>query len=259
MISSFHRQAFAGLLLVAAAGCLRPYNLSRYQTQPALFTAGVEQLRERKWGNAVQVFEKLTLELPARDTLLPLSNYYLAQAYAGRGDHLLAAQSYIRVAESFATDTLADNALYRAGREYQEMWRNPTLDAQYGGEAAATFELILGLYPDSEFADSARAQLGELQQDFATKDYETGMFYMRRKAYDSAIIYFRDVLEKYPNAPRVRDALLRLAEAYEEINYRDDRADICRTLRERYPGDGEVREICGAGGTPPPPSPGPSR
>jgi outer membrane protein assembly factor BamD len=255
MISSFHRQALAGLLLLAAAGCLRPYNLSQYQTQPALFTAGVEQVRERKWDNAVQVFERLTLELPARDTLLPLSHYYLAQAYSGRGDHLLAAQSFIRLAESFATDPLADDALYRAGRSYQSMWRSPTLDALYGGEAAATYELMLGLYPDSEFADSARVQLGTLQQSFATKDYETGMFYMRRKAYDSAIIYFRDVLEKYPNAQRVRDAMLRLVEAYDAINYRDDKADVCLTLRERYPSDPEVKEACGPGGTPPPPPP----
>jgi outer membrane protein assembly factor BamD len=255
MIPSFHRQAFAGLLLAATAGCLRPYNLSQYQTQPALYTAGLEQIRERKWNNAVLVFEKLTLELPARDTLLPLSNYYLAQAYSGRGDHLLAAQSYVRLAESFATDTLADDALYRAAREYQAMWRSPTLDPLYGGEAAAMYELMLGLYPESDKADSARAQLAALQERFATKDYENGMFYMRRKAYDSAIIYFRDVLEKYPNAARTRDAMLRLVEAFTAINYRDDRADTCRILLERYPRDPEVLEACGPGGTPPPASP----
>jgi outer membrane protein assembly factor BamD (BamD/ComL family) len=46
---------------------------------------------------------------------------------------------------------------------------------------------------------------------FATKDYENGMQYMRRKAYDSAILYFRDIVTKYPNTARSRDALLELA------------------------------------------------
>ncbi|NUQ11417.1 MAG: outer membrane protein assembly factor BamD [Gemmatimonadaceae bacterium] len=242
-----HRKnAFAaGVALVALSGCLRTLNLRQYPNNEALYGAGVEQLRERKWDFAVQIFEKLTLELPARDTLLPLSHFHLAAAYAGRGEHLLAAQSYARLAESFATDTLADDALYRAGREYQEMWRKPVLDPLYGGEAASTFELVLGLYPDSEFADSARRQLAVLQEWFATKDYESGMHYLRRKAWDSAIIYMRDVVTKYPETARSRDAYLRLAQAYEAIRYKDDKADVCKTLREKYPADPEVASTCG--------------
>ena len=80
---------------------------------------------------------------------------------------------------------------------------------------------------------------------FATKDYENGMHYMRRKAYDSAIIYMRDVVTKYPNTARSRDALLRLAEAYDAIKYKDDKADVCKTLREKYPKDREVATTCG--------------
>jgi outer membrane assembly lipoprotein YfiO len=210
----------------------------------------VVQLGERNWDNAVQIFERLTLELPARDTLLPRSHYHLAEAYSGRGEHLLAAQSYYRLAESFATDSLADDAMYHAGREYQAMWRSPNLDPKYGGEAAATYELLLGLYPDSEWKDSAMAQIGTLKEWFATKDYENGVWYMRRKGYDSAIIYLRDVVEKYPETSRVREALLRLAEAYDAIRYRDDKADVCRTLKERFPSDPEVLQTCPPAGAP---------
>lgn len=229
---------------VALAGCMRAFNLRQFPNNEALYAAGVQQLQQRKWDNAVQIFEKLTLELPARDTLLPVSHFHLAEAYSNRGEHLLAAQSYSRLAESFATDTLADEALYRAGREYQAMWRRPVLDPQYGGEAAATFELMLGLYPDSEWKDSATKQLGVLQEWFATKDYETGMHYMRRKAYDSAIIYMRDVVTKYPNSARSRDALLRLVDAFDAINWKDDKADTCKTLKEKYPSDPEVANAC---------------
>jgi outer membrane protein assembly factor BamD (BamD/ComL family) len=69
---------------------------------------------------------------------------------------------------------------------------------------------------------------------------------MRRKAYDSAIIYLRDVVTKYPQTARSRDALIQLARAYDAIRYRDDKADVCKTLREKYPGDREVTDVCGA-------------
>ena len=234
----------AGAALFALAGCMKSFNLRQYPNNDALYAAGVQQLQLKKWDNAVLIFEKLTLELPARDTLLPTSHFLLAEAYSARGEHLLAAQSYGRLAESFATDTLADDALYRAAREYQAIWRRPVLDPQYGAEAAATYELMLGLYPDSDWKDSATKQLGVLQEWFATKDYESGMHYMRRKAWDSAIIYMRDVVTKFPNSARSRDALLRLADAYDAIKYKDDKADVCKTLREKYPNDPEVRATC---------------
>jgi outer membrane assembly lipoprotein YfiO len=239
------KQGFSALVaLVALAGCMRTFNLRQYPTNESLYSAGMQQLQLRKWDNAVLIFEKLTLDLPARDTLLPSSHFHLAEAYSARGEHLLAAQSYSRLAESFATDTLADDALYRAGKEYQAMWRRPVLDPQYGEDAAATYELMLGLYPESELKDSVTRQLGVLQEWFATKDYESGMHYVRRKAWDSAIIYLRDVVTKYPNTARSRDAYLRLAEAYDAIKYRDDKADVCKTLREKYPNDREVADAC---------------
>jgi len=240
-----HKYAFAaGAALIALAGCVRSFNLRQYPNNDALYAAGIQQLQLKKWDNAVLIFEKLTLELPARDTLLPASHFHLAEAYSRRGEHLLSAQAYSRLAESFATDSLADNALYRAGREYQALWRRPTLDPQYGGEAAATFETLLGLYPDSEWKDSSTKQLSVLQEWFATKDYEVGMLYIRRKAFDSAIIYMRDVVNKFPNTARSRDAWLRLAQAYEAIKHKDDKADVCKTLREKYPNDPEVSATC---------------
>lgn len=238
------KHALALVAPLALVGCYRTLSLRQYPNNEALYRGGLQQLQEKKWDYAVQIFEKLTLELPARDTLLPASHFYLAEAYSNRGEHLLAAQAYARLAESFATDPLADDALYRAGRAYQAMWRKPVLDAQYGGEAAATFELLLGLYPDSELKDSSANQLSVLQEWFATKDYEIGRQYMRRKAFDSAIIYFRDVVTKFPNTSRSRDAYLQLAQAYEAIKYKDDKADVCKTLREKYPSDPEVATTC---------------
>jgi len=241
-----YKLAFAaGATLFALTGCVKAFNLRQFPNNESLYSAGTQQLQQKKWDNAVSIFEKLTLELPARDTLLPLAHYHLAQAYSARGDHLLAAQSYSRLAESFATDTLADDALYYAAREFQAMWRKPTLDPQYGGEAVATYEMMVALYPESEWKDSATKQIAALNESFATKDYENGMHYMRRKAYDSAIIYMRDIVTKFPNTARSRDALLALAVAYDAIKYKDDKADVCKTLREKYPNDREVAVTCG--------------
>jgi outer membrane protein assembly factor BamD len=231
--------------ITALSACRSGFRLSRYPTNEALYAAAVREFEKERWGNAVAAFEKLSNDLPARDTLLPRSFWYLAQAHARQREHLLAAQSYARLFESFVDDTLADDAALEAARSYRRLWRKPALDATYGELALSTYNTFLGLYGESSpHAAAARREIGELEQWFATKDYETGMFYFRRKAFDSANIYFQNIIQRWPHVPRARDALLRLAESYRSIRYRENLAETCAKLRESYAGDAEVAQIC---------------
>jgi outer membrane protein assembly factor BamD len=242
--------AFLILLVVLPACGIFPrfqgFQPASYTTNESLYRASLEQFERGKWGNAIAGFEKLTLELPARDSLLPRSYWYLAKAHAGNREHLLAAQGFIRLTESFPEDSLADDALLESGREYARMWRRPVLDPQYGLLAISTLNSLAALYPSSPLIPEAQREVERLTEWLATKDYQTGMFYMRRKAYDPAIIYFQDIVEKYPQTAKSRDARLRLVEAFREIRYREDANEVCAELRRAYPADADVRETCGA-------------
>ena len=126
------------------------------------------------------------------------------------------------------------------------MWRKPELDAEYGEDAITQFQTLQSLYPESPLIPRAGQQLKKLDEWFATKDFETGYHYLKRKAYDSAIIYFKDVIKLHPTAGKTREAYLRLHQAYEKINYKEDARDLCNEMRKTYPTDREVRDVCGA-------------
>lgn len=239
------RLIFIVALAVGSTACRSGFQLKRFTNHEALYRAAVREYEREHWENAIAAFEKLTLELPARDTLLPGAHYFLGRSHTKRGEHLLAAQSFVRVTESFPDDTLADDALYAAGRSYERLWRKPDLDAQYGLAALNTFRTLLGMYPNSLLRPRSAERVTRLEEMFATKEYENGMHYLRRKAYDSAIIYFRGVIEKYPDAKKSRNAHLRLIQTYRAIKYREDAADVCLALQKRYPSDPEAREACG--------------
>ena len=243
-LRSARRLAWA--VALAAIACGPSFKLSNYPTHQALWSAAMREYQARRWDHAVTAFERLTLDLPAADTLLPRAHFHLGKAYAGRGEHLLAAQSFSRVAQEFPADALADDAILEAARSYQRLWRKPSLDAQYGETAIATYRSLVAAYPESPLASEANAGIRRLEEWFAKKDYENGLHYFRRKGYDSAIIYFKDVVEKYPETATSRAAQLRLVEAYRAIRYRDDATDVCNALRAKYAGDREVREVCGA-------------
>lgn len=231
---------------VLTLGCGKPFveQITRLSHEE-LFRVALREYEEKDWDNAVIAFERLTLNLPARDTLLPRSYWYLARTHDEKDEYLLAAQTYTRLTESFPSDTMADDALLAAGRAYARLWRKPSLDASYAQTALSTLQLFQDLYPSSDLGAEVRQEIDRLLAMLAAKDYETGVFYLRRKAYDPAIIYFKDVIERYPNTPATRDAYLRLVEAYRAINYREEARETCAAFRQAYPEDGDGRSLCG--------------
>lgn len=241
-----HRYRFLVLLLVALAACRPAFRPRNFPTNESLYKASLERLQKKKWSDAITGFEKLTLDLPARDTLLSTATWYLARAHAGRGEHLMAAQEYTKLAENFADDSLADDALFQSGRSYARLWRRPALDPQYGQLAQVQYRIMVTLYPDSPLRKDADAELQRLDEWFASKDFETGEGYYRRKAFDSAIIYYRDVVKNYPNTDRARQAMVRMVQAYRspQMNYREDAREVCATLYVLYPTDPGVVKAC---------------
>lgn len=234
------------LLALLVGACTSAIKVSQYPTPESLFTAGLERYNRGKIPDAITAFEKLTFDLPTRDTLLPLAHWYLGHSRRKNAERLLAAQSFIRLAEQHPADTLADDAMYLAALSYREMWRRPELDSEYGQLAQSQFRLMQGLFADSPWADSAAVRLLELDEWFARKDFATGMHYYRRRAYDSAILYFQDVVRLFPNTDEARKSMLQLVRIYRlpVINYQEDAVEVCATLRAGFPTDPGVLELC---------------
>ena len=235
----------AALAALVVAGCGPQFDIKKFKgSTDELYAASLHAFQKHHWDDAAAGFEKLTLDLPAHDTLVARSYYYLGESHRHKNEPLLAAQSFSRLAEAFPDDSLAAPALFAAGQAYEHMWHRPDLDAEYGQSALSEYQTLLALYPSSPLKDRSEERVAHLQEWFAEKDYDNGVHYYHRKAYDSAIIYFKDVIKNYPNVPATRLAYLRLLDAYRAIRYKDDAADVCHTLVVTYPQDAIVHQKC---------------
>lgn len=229
---------------LALSACAKGWKVSQFPTTDALYAETMRQFRARKWDRAIAGFERLSQTLPARDPRMPVVLFHLAQSHERKGEHILAATTFTRVSESFPDDTLADDAIYQAGRSYSRLWRKPSFDPTYGETALNTFQTLLSIYPNSDLRDDAQQQIDKLHEWFAEKAFENGMHYYRRKAYESSLIYFNDVVQQYPQTPTAKDAMLQLVRAYRRINYQAEIRETCGELRQKYPNDGDVNELC---------------
>src|SRR6184192_231449 len=172
--------------------------------------------------------------LPSRRVLLP------------DRDRVQAAHEFRQVADQYATSAYAPMALLRAGDANLRLWGKPELDPSYGETALAIYQELAGRYPGTDAAARAQMHAQQLKEWFSQKDYKNGMFYFRRRAYDSAIIYFKDVIATYPGTSRVPDALMRLVDSYRVIGYADELKETCAHLRRFFPQTEGLDKSCPA-------------
>jgi outer membrane protein assembly factor BamD len=232
------------LALSGLTACGASFQVRNYQTPVSLYAAGMQQFRQGKWSNAVTAFDQLTVILPPRDTLLAKVHFYLAKSYEKQNHRLLAAASYKRVIDDFPDDSLADDALIGMGDDYMKVWRGPEFDKGYAEQALQAYVLLQRLYPKSPLVKQAAEGEGRVNDGLARKNVLEGDFYVRRKAFDSALIYYKDAATLYPGTPSAREALLKMVRIYTNLHYKADAADACRGLKTSYPPGLDVVKSC---------------
>jgi outer membrane protein assembly factor BamD len=240
---------------ILALGCGGQLNPADFPNQTDLYRESLRRLEAGDGRSAIAGFERLTLELPARDTLLPRSHFHLGRAHTSEKEWLLAAQAFTRMASLFPQDTLADDALLQAAHSYARIWDDPELDPTYGQSAIAVYNSLIEIYPTSPLRAEAERGVAKMQAMLAEKDFLTGEHYRRRHSPHSAILYYKQVIERFPGTPRARDSYAKMAEVYKSIGYEEDVKETCVAARERYPGDPTIRSVCGAAPVTEPPPP----
>ncbi|MBN1587139.1 MAG: tetratricopeptide repeat protein [Candidatus Omnitrophica bacterium] len=161
----------------------------------------------------------------------------LAQKYVGvMKSKERAARMYEAVVTNAPYDTLADQALYRSGicymgvnryRKAQEVFAEflkeypdsdlapavrlrlaeaaqaESLDAPYDQGASEValeqFEEILEEERADEVKQAAREAVASLENRAAQKEFEIGRFYEKKKAHESALLYYQGVIDQYPH------------------------------------------------------------
>src|SRR5213596_3401880 len=235
-----------GIALSSLAACHHGPRLAPVVQPNVQLDRAMDLFHHGDFRRAQAILQRLTFDLEPGDPNLPQIRYYMAECSFQMGDYVQAVSDFRKVSDEFSTTEYAPLALLRAGDANLRLWHRPELDPSYGETALAIYQELAGRFPDSEAAARARPHVRRLENEFAEKTYKTGIFYVRRKAWDSAIIYFKDVIANYPTAQRAPDALLRLVDSYRAIGYKQELQETCEHLRRFYPKATGLARTCPA-------------
>ncbi len=214
----------------------------------SLWQEGLKDFRKGFYTKASEKFQRVLLEFQPGDPRIPEARFFLGESYFGSHSQLQAVREFRKVSDDFPNNPLAPDALYRAGDAYADLWRKPQLDPTYGRSAVATYTELLNRYPDSPAAAKAREQIQDLSDKFAYKEWETARYYLRQKAYNSAILYMKGLVASYPNTPSAGQALVQLVTTYRALGYLEDASEMCGALRQYHPDTRNLDQLCPAAG-----------
>jgi outer membrane protein assembly factor BamD len=236
-----HLIVFA-VLASAMFGC--PKDMPPNMPADEYYRLGLEKFERRDWRGSIQALQRFLFEDPGHQKV-DSAQLLIGESYYNQKQYLTAAGEFLRLAQNRPAGQLADDARYRACQSYYNLSPRPELDQEYTEEAIDQCRAVALLYPGSPYASEAALRVKELTDKLARKHYLNAVYYIKRRAYDSAIVYLEYLLETYRGAAVEPEALLKLYETYTKLGYVDEAEETRGRLLSEYPDSPEASKVPG--------------
>lgn len=239
MSGTLRKAVWIGLLLVVT-GC--PKELPQDAPADELYRIGVERFEQHDWTKAIEALQRFLFQDPGHQKA-DSAQYLIGESYFQQKQYLTAANEFLRLAQNRPAGPLADDARYRACEAYYELSPRPELDQEYTEEAIDQCQSVVLLYPQSPLAADAAERRRELTDKLARKQYLNAMYYYKRRAYDSALVYLKHLLANYPGSSIEPEVLMTLYETYSKLGYVEEAEDTKTRLIRDHPDSPEAEKV----------------
>lgn len=235
------------LTLVVTTGCASDKKKKADkppETETALYRSARRSLGANNFVGAIERFQAL-------ETLYPFGRYaeqaQLEIVFAHYRAYNLteartAADRFIQLNPQHANADYAQYlkalAAFSEGRKPFELGATAGLmsrDLSPLEDAYADFQVLLSLYPHSEYAQDARQRMIFIRNVLAAKEILIGKYYLDQKAFIAAANRGQYVVEHFSQTPAIQDALALMSDAYLFLGMRDLAKTSVELLRANYP------------------------
>jgi outer membrane protein assembly factor BamD len=221
-----------------------------------------------KW-DADKLYAEARAELSAGNWVKAREYYQKLESRYPFGRH--AQQALMEIAYTYYKEGESAQAIQAADRFIRQYPNNPNIDYMYYLKGLASFSEDAGLigkllgedsvqrdargardsfdafrdlvtrYPDSKYAEDARARMRYLLNAMARAELDVANFYYVRRAYVAAIQRAQVVVRDFQTSPVSEDALILMARSYAALQMPDLQADTERVLAANFPESGYLR------------------
>jgi len=147
------------------------------------------------------LFDKIVQSGPYSE-IAPQAQLRVGAAYEKQKNYPEAVAAYERAADRYHDQpVIAADALYRAAMAYTKQAATAEYDQGTAGQAIATFNDLITLFPEDQRLPEARRIIATLKDEQARGNFKIAEFYAKQKKWNGALVYYNEVLLNGPNSP----------------------------------------------------------
>lgn len=228
------------------AGCA-PAMPPEGATPRGRFDWSVARYESGKYHDAIRGLRDHLIREPLHPTA-DSSRLLLAESYLATDQELLAANEFRQLSTSRPNSPLADDAQFGVCRSYWLVSPDLPRDQEFTEKAIEECTRLLEFFPRSPLVGDARELIAQARQKMAAKELRVGRFYFDRGLFESAIIYFENILQTYPEAEVIPETLFVLHDSYARVGFQAEADLVRQRLLELYPDSPQAQDLLEAEG-----------
>jgi outer membrane protein assembly factor BamD len=190
------------LILASCGGKVKKENLNADQ----YFEYAKKKFDRGKYLDAITEFTVITLKFSG-NPIVDDAQFYLAESHFKNNEFLIAVAEYQKVINDYPESAYVQECFYKIGLSFYQLSQRPELDQEYTLKALRQLQIFIEAYPDGDLRVEADLRLMELRTKMARKQLLGGNVYRKMGIYDSAVIYYNILLEKYYDTPPAEPAM----------------------------------------------------
>jgi outer membrane protein assembly factor BamD len=159
--------------------------------------------------SAIEVFEKVVANSP-HGKYAPVSQYKIGLVYKAKGYFKEASDEFQKVLDNYPASEWAEPAKFQIALCAAKSSLAAVYDQTLTQEAKDKFEQFVRSHPDAELRQEAQDKISQLKEKEAESNFQIAKFYEKQQVYESAKIYYRFVVENFPESPWTKKALIKL-------------------------------------------------
>jgi outer membrane protein assembly factor BamD len=232
------------LSVAILGGCGSTDDRKKLKSAEVMYADAEEDMTASSYESAIKTFEQIQSRYPfgryAQQALIEQS-----YAYWKQGDEAQALSSIERFLKQYPNHPSADYMYYlrgmvnfndNAGLLNYISRQDPTeRDPKALLESFDAFKELVTRFPESRYAEDARARMNWLVNALASHEVHVARYYYRRGAYLAAANRAQAVIKDYDGAGVIEDALGILWASYDKLGLMELRDDTRKVLAHNYP------------------------
>ena len=190
-------------ILLSSCGISNPFDDNiPYKTR---FDDGLAFFEEENYVKASQQFN-IIVDRASHTDLGDDALFFLAESYFLNKDYDLALVEFEKLVSRMGFSPYIEKSRWRICETLMLLSPNFYHDQESSKKAISQIQEFLDDFPNSEYSKDADKLISELRTRLAEKNMETGKLYVKLKAYDSAIVSYKIVVNEFYDTKFFNDA-----------------------------------------------------